>query len=269
MHLHRVKSSAVRLLAALSLAVLLAPVTARAEFGTTNFQLLQGYNFHDNLLGYDTRSGTMTTVTLNHFSTWAYGDNFAFVDFYRGNFKSGMGATIYGEWHPRLFLNRLGLPTGGFVKNWGVAAEINNGPAFQAVMGGLGLDLAIPGFQVAGLNVYYRYDTVWIPGITTIYTNTWQISPFWDIPFKLGPTAWNFTGFADITTNHDKKIDLMTQPQLLLDVGNFGGAAGKLSVGVEWYLHSYVDVYPNAPDRKTVSAPQVMIQWTPFTQFVP
>jgi nucleoside-specific outer membrane channel protein Tsx len=269
MPLHRVKSSAVRLLAALSLAALLAPAAAQAEFGTTNIQVLQGYKFNDNLLGYDTRSGTMTTVTLNHFSTWKYGDNFLFADFYRGNFKDGKGATIYGEWHPRLFLNKLGAPTGGFVKNWGIAAEINNGQAFQAVMAGLGLDLAIPGFQVAGLNVYYRYDTVFIPGVTRIDTNTWQISPFWDLPFKIGPTSWTFTGFLDLTTNHDKKLDLMTQPELLLDVGAFYGNPGKFHAGVELYIHQYEDFAFLGGGTKTVFAPQVMIQWTPFTQFVP
>jgi nucleoside-specific outer membrane channel protein Tsx len=266
MPLHRVKSSAARLLAALSLAVLLAPAAAQAEFGTTNFQVLQGYKFNDNLLGYDTRSGTMTTVTLNHFSTWKYGDNFLFADFYRGDFKDGKGATIYGEWHPRLFLNKLGLPTAGVIKNWGVAAEINNGPAFQAVMAGLGLDLAIPGFQVAGLNVYYRYDTVWSP-FGNLYASTYQISPFWDVPFKIGPTSWSFTGFLDLTNNHAGKLDLMTQPELLLDIGAFYGNPGKLHAGVELYVHRYRNFVDDKD--KTVFAPQVMIQWTPFTQFVP
>lgn len=265
MNFHRV---IVRAVAGAALAAAFAATPARAEFGTTNFQLLQGYNFHDNLLGYDSKTGLMTTVTVNHFSTWSYGDNFAFVDFYRGNFEAGNGASVYAEWHPRLFLNKLGLPTGGFVKNWGVAAEINNGPAFQAVMGGLGLDLAIPGFQVAGLNVYYRYDTVWIPGFKNLYSSTYQISPFWDVPFKVGPTAWDFTGFLDLTTNHDGKVDVMTQPELLLDVGAFAGNPGKLHVGCEWYVHSYSNPADNNA-RKTVSAPQVMIQWTPFTQFVP
>ena len=37
--------------------------------------------------------------------------------------------------------------------------------------------------------------------------------------------------------------------------------------GVEWYLHQYHD--PIGDKTKTVSAPQLMVQWTPFTQFVP
>lgn len=264
MTLHRL---IVRAVAGAALVAAIAAAPARAEFGTTNFQVLQGFSFNDNLLGYDTPTGNMTTVTVNHFSTWKYGDNFAFVDMQRGNFTAGNGAMLYAEWHPRLFLNKLGAPTGGIVKNWGLAGEINNGFAFQAVMGGLGLDLAIPGFQVAGLNVYYRYDTVWIPGVVKLYNNTWQVSPFWDIPFKTGPLSWDFSGFIDITTNSDKKIDIMTQPELLLDVGAFAGAPGQFHVGVEWYVHQYKNPVDNK--TKTVSAPQLMVQWTPFTQFVP
>jgi nucleoside-specific outer membrane channel protein Tsx len=273
MPLHRVKSSAVRILAALSLAALLAPAAAQAEFGTTNFQLLQGFNFNDNLLGYNTAGGGMTTVTINTFHTWAYGDNFAFVDIYRGKFlDAGDGATgnrsqIYAEWHPRLFLNKLGAPTGGFIKNWGLAGEINATGGFYAYLAGAGLDLAIPGFQVAGLNVYFRNEFVGASG--TPYTNTWQISPFWDINFNLGPTAWEFTGFVDITTNHDKKIDIMAQPELLLDLGSFAGAPGKFQIGTELYIHRYENLAFLGGGTKTVFTPQVMVQWTPFTQFVP
>jgi nucleoside-specific outer membrane channel protein Tsx len=274
MPLHRVKSSAARLLAALSLAALLAPAAARAEFGTTNFQLLQGFNFNDNLLGYNTASGDMTTVTVNHFSTWGYGDNFVFVDFYRGKFLNADDSAttnrslLYAEWHPRLFLNKFGAPAGGLFKNWGIAGEINASKDFYAYLIGAGLDLAIPGFDVAGLNLYYRSDFVNTPG-GAIYTNTWQISPFWDINFKVGPTAWEFTGFVDITTNHDKKIDVMAQPELLLDVGAFAGAPGKIQLGVEWYIHSYENLAFLGGGTKTVSAPQIMVQWTPFKQFVP
>ena len=274
MPLHRLKSSAVRLLAALSLAALLAPAAARAEFGTTNFQLLQGYNFDDNLLGYNTQGGAMTTVTVNHFHTWSLGDNFFFMDITRGRFLDAADvpttnrSLIYAEWHPRLFLNKLGAPTGGILKNWGLAGEINATNGFYAYLIGAGLDLAIPGFQVAGLNLYYRSDFVNTPG-GAVYTKTWQVSPFWDIPFKIGPTSWDFTGFVDITTNHDKKLDVMAQPQLLLDLGAFGGAPGKFQLGVEWYIHSYENLAFLGGGTKTVSAPQIMVQWTPFTQFVP
>jgi nucleoside-specific outer membrane channel protein Tsx len=282
MHLHRAKTHVVRLLAALSLAALLAPVAARAEFGTTNFQLLQGYNFNDNLLGYNTQGGLMTTVTLNTFHTWGYGDNFAFIDVYRGRFLDAWDAPtvnrslVYFEWHPRVFLNKFGLPTGGIVKNWGVAGEINATNGFYAYLIGAGFDLAIPGFQVAGLNLYFRNE--FVAASPTPYTNTWQISPFWDVPFKIGSTNWDFNGFLDLTTNHDGNLDLMTQPELLVEITPLTGKSGKWQVGCELYLHSYTNLntgsYQPGPTAllggtKTVVAPQIMVQWTPFTQFVP
>jgi hypothetical protein len=116
---------------------------------------------------------------------------------------------------------------------------------------------ATPG-QVAGLNVYYRYDNFAL--------HTWQVSPWWDVPFKLGPVSMVFNGFIDITTNKDGDLDIMTQPELLVDVGAFAGSPGKFHVGVEWYLHSFTDFLGQG---QTVSAPQLMVQWTPFTQFVP
>jgi nucleoside-specific outer membrane channel protein Tsx len=262
MPLDRVKSSAVRLLAALSLAALLAPAAAHAEFGTTNFQLLQGYNFYKDVNG--TTDGLLTTLTINHYSTWGYGDNFFFADLTRGRFgakgTSGVetGSAVYTEWHPRLFLNKLGLPGGSFIKNWGLAGEVNAGGNFYAYLAGATVDLAIPGFQVAGLSVFYRYDQYAL--------HTWQVSPWWDVPFKTGPIGWDFSGFVDVTTNRDGKIDVMAQPELLIDVGNFFGNPGKFHAGTELYIHSFTDF---GGKSQTVFAPQVMVQWTPFTQFVP
>ena len=242
-----------------ALIVAAQPSVARAEFSTTDVQFLYGTNFHDNLLGYDSKSGSMSTVTLENFSTWAYGDSFAFVDMYRLNAVNGYAADLYAEWHPRLFLDKLGLPTGGPIKHWGLAGEINEARGFYAYMGGLGLDLDIPFFAVAGLNVYYRRHYI---DATAQSTNTWQVSPFWTVPIVAGPVKLIFTGFVDVTTDHDKKIDVMAQPQLLVDLGNFGGAPGRLLVGCEWYVHSYQNFVD--AKRKTVSAPQAMVEWVIF-----
>lgn len=251
-----------RLVTALSLAALLAPAVARAEFGTTNFQVLQGWSFTKDANDPNSTSDeVLTTVTINHFSTYAYGDNFFFADLARGKFGGAteVGAGVYAEWHPRLFLNKaFGLPTGSIVKNWGLAGELNQGAGFYAYLGGLGLDLAVPGFQVAGLNLFYRYEN--------FAEHTWQISPYWEVPFALGPAKMVFAGFADLTTNKAGDLDLMAQPQLLVDVGALAGSPGKFHAGVELYLHAFTDFLGQG---QTVVAPQLMVQWTPFTQFVP
>lgn len=239
---------------ALALAGALAALPARAEFATTDVQLLHGWSFDDNLLGYDSPSGNMTTLTLEHFNTWALGDSFLFADLHRFDGRGGYESDVYAEWHPRLFLDGLGLPTGGIVRHWGIAGEVNQARGFYAYLAGVGLDLAIPGFAVAGLNVYYRYDN--------FADHTWQVSPFWTVPFALGPAKLLFAGFVDVTADADGDADVMAQPQLLLDLGSFAGAPGRIRAGVEWYLHSYVNFVDG--DRKLVSVPQAMLQWVAF-----
>jgi nucleoside-specific outer membrane channel protein Tsx len=264
------------LLAALALA---APASAQdggaraaAEppfqaFSSTNVQLLQGYNFDDPLYYTD---GRMTTVTLNHFSTWEYGDNFAFADFYAGHFKNGFSPShedageykLYAEWHPRLFLNRvLGQkePLLGFIKNWGLAGELNQSEDFGAYLAGVGFDFTLPGFAVAGLNLYYRYDSV-LDSIDE--GNQWQVSPFWTVPFSIGKVPFLFTGFVDVNGTHDfaedeSFVEIWAQPQLLVDaLAPFGGKANRLWVGTEWFYHRH--------PVETASAPQIMVQWTVY-----
>jgi nucleoside-specific outer membrane channel protein Tsx len=252
---------ALHLAVVLALAAALAPSAARAGFATTNVQFLYGWGFEDSLLGYDTGNGQMATLTVNHFSTWKYGDNFAFVDLFRGDFTSGSESTVYAEWHPRLFLNRILGRKGkclGIFRDFGLAFEVNQGPSFYAYMAGLGGDLALPIPGTVSLNVFYRYDSVQIPG-PDIRNHTWQVSPSWVIPFSIGPAGAVFTGFVDVSgTNDNEDVDVLTQPQLLLDVlGLAGGPRQALFLGIEWSLH-YNDLI--VPDT-LVSAPQILVQW--------
>jgi nucleoside-specific outer membrane channel protein Tsx len=253
-----------RLAAAAILAVLaLAPLAARAEFATTNLQFLAGWDFHDPAAGgNDAADGYMSTITLNHFSTWAGGDNFFFVDLMQGDFRDGTKSHLYGEWHPRLALDKLLGAKGktlGVFKNAGPAFELNLGNGFQAYLAGVGCDIPLP-FGLVSLNVYYRYTELQIPafGVVT-YDHTWQVSPSWAFPFKIGSLPVLFTGFVDVNgVNDNEDVEVMAQPQLLFDVlAAAGGPAGKLLVGTEWYLHYHP---ANAPDE-LVSAPQALVQW--------
>jgi nucleoside-specific outer membrane channel protein Tsx len=257
---------------ALALVLLAAAPTARAGgFSTTNVQLLQGYGF-DNILdanfespeGFD--DGLKTTFTLNQFSTWEHGDSFFFADLTRGDIVDFGGekkqyTDAYAEWHPRLFVNSFGAPKKepllGFIRNWGLAGEVNQGKSFYAYMGGLGLDLQVPGFAVLGVNAYYRYDN--------FNDHGWQVSPFWTVPFSIGKVPFVFTGFLDVnglSNDADENgWELWSQPELLVDVlAPFGGKAGKLHAGVEWWLHMQ-DI---GEFEETSSVPQVMVQWTVF-----
>jgi nucleoside-specific outer membrane channel protein Tsx len=251
-----------------TLALALAPAAARAQFATTNLQLLDGWAFHDPSVGSDANDGKMATITLNHFSTWKYGDNFAFVDFTQApkEFTDGTKSHLYGEIHPRLFLNRLAGTQGtflGILRDGGIATEVNYGQGFQAYLAGLGADFALPFPGTIALNVYYRYAELQV-GSFRDYNHTWQVSPWWVIPFQAG-VPWLFTGFVDINGVKAGKgwkgHEVMTQPELLVDVlAIAGGPKNVFYAGIEWYLHySPNNVALGAP-KNTISAPQAMIQ---------
>jgi nucleoside-specific outer membrane channel protein Tsx len=258
-----------------ALLALAAPAAARADFATTNLQLLYGWNFHDPSVGSNTDNGKMSTITVNHFDDWAYGDNFFFVDMMQGNFTDPPNGAIvkshlYGEYHPRVFVNRLlgaKKPALGIFQDWGLAGEVNLGNGFQAYMGGLGVNFVAPKFWVLGLNVYYRYSQVQLPGIGNIsYDHTWQVSPFWTIPFSIGNVPFVFTGFLDAdgirNPDNSQGWELMTQPELLVDLlALTGGPKNKLLVGVEWYLHYATSNVKLGAPHDLDSAPQAMIQW--------
>jgi nucleoside-specific outer membrane channel protein Tsx len=257
-----------RTLLAAALAAAVGPGSARAEFATTNVQLLEGWEFRDHLLGYDTRTGRMATVTLNHFSTWKYGDNFAFADLYSGSFVSGLDATLYAEWHPRVFVNRLLGVKGNVLgfRDLGAAFEVNQGNGFFAYLAGAGGDLALPIRGTVGVNLYYRHDSVQLPGAgpggstLRIRNDTWQLSPFWTVPFELGGLPFLFAGFVDVFETKDRKaLDVMAQPELMVDVlAPSGGPKGTLYVGIEWYLHHY----QLGTETRLNSVPQALVQWT-------
>ncbi len=268
------------LLAALLSLALAAPAAAaeappppkeESFFTTTNVQGLWGGGFSDAQLGYYTKTQSMFTLTINNYTQFKYGDSFAFVDMYQGDFvnpfvpgESAGNAKIYAEWHPRLFVNQmLGMkdPVLGVIGNWGVAGEINVGNNFSAYLVGPSVDLFLPWNIYVGMAFYYRYSQLWLfPGAGgTVYTSTWQFSPYWTVPFQIGPVPFLFTGFLDMYQYSTGGVDVMFQPELMVDVlAPFGGKKSALYAGVEWYLHSYVF---DGFERHTVSAPQVLVQW--------
>lgn len=247
--------------AALIAAAALVASPARAEgFATANIQVLNAWNMNDPLTGNNPTKGDQTVVTFNYFGTWDLGDVNFFVDMNRarGHFQerfpgdpnAGEDARIYGEIAPRIMLGKLlGLKVPLF-RDVGPSFELNHGNNFYAYLAGVGGDFALPQPYVAGLNVFYRYDKFVGDG--------WQATAYWGIPFKVGPASFAFKGFADFAEGEDldgsSGLDLMTQPQLLLDLGAFAGKPGRIWAGTEWWIHRH-------PVRDT-QAVQAMVEWT-------
>jgi len=233
--------------------VLSSPLSAYAEsFSTTNVQLLYGSNFHDNYYGNNTADGKMTTLTLEHFGLWKYGDHFFFIDLKSGDFLDFAGnptanrSRIYSEWAPRLSLSALGGNNLGFsiFKDFFIAGQINrDGEGFKADMGGIGVDLNILGFNLFSINAYLRKDN--------LNKRTWQTTTVWMLP--LGPWL-SCEGFIDIHGSDNNGTELHTQPQLLLNIGKAAELGfDNLLLGVEWYYHRNRNL--------DSSALQMMMKW--------
>ena len=176
-------------------------------------------------------------MTLEHAHGWRYGDNFFFVDLYH-HLKDAGGANLeaYGEWYSVLSLKKttgldMGLPG---IRDVGVSLGVNAGskPAqnsFKAWLGGVRIDLDAPGFDYLQVSFHaYKNDGEPNTGL--------QITPVWSIPFNLGDFRFKFRGFMDISTGETAGgWHLLTQPQLLFDVGALQGQRDKLMLGVEWW----------------------------------
>jgi nucleoside-specific outer membrane channel protein Tsx len=71
-------------------------------------------------------------------------------------------------------------------------------------------------------------------------STTFQLTPSWSLPFSLAGAGLSFTGFADFIGSHgDCASQVLTQPELRLDISRMWGKPGVLQAGVQWhYWHN-------------------------------
>jgi len=207
-----------------SLAAIWSSTAVSMLYGTKN----QAIVFNNETLQLEGADQDMTIMTIEHASAWKYGDNFFFFDISQ---PFDVNTAIYGEWHPRLSFSKM---TGSdlsfaFVKDVLVATEINVNNGGRVYLYGAGFDLDIPHFQFFSLNFFIRNN----PAIEE--ETTWQISPSWNLPFNIGSAKFQFRGFLDYSgTAGTSEAQLLTQPQLLLDIGSFSDKPGNFYAGIEY-----------------------------------
>lgn len=211
----------------------------------TQLHLLYGTGF-DHIIG-DRVDDTMSTVTLEHFGTWKYGDNFFFLDAMNGDFES-FGSpkkhTVYMEWDPRLGLSSLSGKSlaVGSLKEVYLSGQLNQGDGYQATLVGLGADLALPGFAVFGVNGYRKTDNFDL--------ETFQLSLNWLALGSLSGVKWRAEGFLDWTEEN-----LIYQPQFMVDLDLIDGVEpGTLYAGIEHYGY-------RADGGVSADVPQFMVKW--------
>lgn len=228
-------------LAALAAAVGIGMQSARAAiWSDTEVQLLHGNKFQE---PFNPDDVSKTIVTFQHASGWEYGRNFFFFDALKSNDKDNNAGEIYGEWYPtfsfgKIFDKDLKF---GIVKDVGFTAGLNygaksNGANPEVYLPGITVDFDLPGFAFFNVDFLAYMDRGRFDGASNgCHSDTYQITPSWKLPFTIGPTKWSFEGFADFIGDHGAcEFQILTQPQIRLDVGNFIGKPDKLYVGIEY-----------------------------------
>jgi nucleoside-specific outer membrane channel protein Tsx len=222
-----------------------APPKKLVEWAMFDFQYLYGFNWN---LGPKRKD----ILTLEHADGWALGDNYLFVDISHITNQDDQ-TSIYGEWQPRISLSKLL----GVNLNLGPLHDIletnrlDFGGGFLAYLAGGAIDLNIPGFAYWHQHFFVRKD-IHLAGAT------WQVTSEWCLPFRIGPMRFVQDGFVHfIGAEGTSNFNIITQPQLLLDVGRFAGYEDQLLLGVEVdYRHNEFGIR-----GQNELVPQAMVEW--------
>jgi nucleoside-specific outer membrane channel protein Tsx len=197
------------------------------------------------------------TLTFEVANGWKYGDNFFFTDVVNGpTWDKNKAVNTYGEWHSRLSYSKITGKTValGPITDVLLASELDFaagvGAATNHLMG-LGFNLKVPGFIFFNVDLYVR-DEPAVDGVG------FQVSPYWLLPFTVGPLDMTFGGWFDFMTGEDtQEMWWQMQPTLMADVGKFWGAPGKVSVGLEYeYFSNFLGI-----KDLTVNRPQFVTMW--------
>ncbi|MFI3190581.1 MAG: DUF5020 family protein [Methylococcales bacterium] len=227
----------------------LASQSARAfEWTSSDIQLLHGNDFK---LGDKER----TTITVEHANGWQYGSNFFFADIVDRN---DIGVEVYAEVYSYLSVNKISGHDWSFgvIKDISLMGGLNisNKPEngnFKAYLLGLNFEIAAPLFDYLQISVSaYKDDNI-------SHKYGTQITPVWSVPFELAELKFKFRGFTDFNignTNAAGIFSILSQPQLLFDVGDLAGLkSDKVYIGTE-YQHWHNKYGVKGVDEHVVQA---------------
>ncbi|NCI77836.1 outer membrane protein OmpK [Acinetobacter kanungonis] len=193
------------------------------------------------------REDEQTTVTFEYTAKLKYGDFFAFAD--RTN-NDVDGNQTYFEASPRL---SLGAISGqklelGPIKDVLVATTWEagtGGDGFNNYLYGVGVDLAIPYFQYAQVNLYKADNEK--------QDDDYQMTLVYGVPFKLGSEDFLVDGFLDWSTaEDDHKSEMNWTTQWKWNVGKHISPDTRLYLGAEWSVWN--NKYGTDYDENNVSA---------------
>jgi|GEM_PF-2265185 len=203
---------------------------------SSNIQFLHGNQ-------YEVGPSTRESITVEHASSWQLGESYFFSNIFN---RRDVGTELYAEFYPRITWTALTdepLPL-AFLDDMSLVAGINIGnqprrDPFKAYLFGFGIKLKAPAMDYLKLDLMaFKSDSLGSTGI--------QISPIWGMTFNLGQHRFMFKGFLDWQSQNatGDEATILTQPQLLLDIGHYWQHTNQVYAGVEysyWYNKLGID----------------------------
>ncbi|MFI3186119.1 MAG: ion channel protein Tsx [Methylococcaceae bacterium] len=239
------------------------PPTAQAElfdWSATEIQYLHGDGYQMPKNGSDI---SRSIITLSHADGWALGRNFFFMDTLISDHGEVSQVNLYGEFYSYLSLSKMtGTPLAyGFLKDLNISAGVNAGENMDSVFSGtriilygVAVDFNLPGFKLLTVD-FLRHDV-----LDPVYLgSSWQITPVWKLPFAIAGMHWSLEGFIDFIGDKGSRYagNILAQPQIRLDIGEFCGVSNQLYAGIEYqYWHNKYGV--KGLDE---SLPQALLLW--------
>jgi nucleoside-specific outer membrane channel protein Tsx len=242
-----------------------AAQTAEVPKGYSNWdvQVLHGNQFREPGNPNDVAKGI---VTFENSSGWSWGSSYFFVDILRSDGSDQHATEVYSEWYPSASLSKLSgnSLSAGPLRDVSVTLGLNagtksTGAAPLVYLPGVTFDLKFPGFKFFSVGTYAYVDRGRLGGASNgCHDTTYQVTPSWSLPFSVGAVKLSFDGFVDIIGSHGQCArQVLSQPQLKLDLGALGTGLEKLSVGIEWQY--WVNKF--GIDGLKENFPQVVAQW--------
>jgi nucleoside-specific outer membrane channel protein Tsx len=232
-------------------------------FSAWDVQLLHGRKFREPGNPEDV---SKSIVTFENAAGWSWGSSYFFADVLKSDGSDSHATEVYSEWYPSASLSKLsGKSLGaGVLRDVSATFGINagtksTGAAPLVYLPGVTFDLKLPGFAFFSLGTYAYIDRGRITGASNGCNNTtYQVTPSWALPFSVGGLKFSFDGFVDFIGEHGQcASQILSQPQLKMDVGSLASKPGDLYVGIEWqYWRSKFGI-----SGLNESFPQALLFW--------
>jgi nucleoside-specific outer membrane channel protein Tsx len=213
---------------------------AQADSSSFASDLIQWQDFSLSYLyggTYQVDSKKQQTMTFEHVSGLSFGDTFLFVDYIDYLDTDGEESAFYGEFSPRLSLGKVTDKDWslGPIKDVLIATTYEFGEGdVESFLYGLGVDLNIPGFDFAQLNLYYRDPR----NSQKNPSEGWQLTSCFSYTLPIGESEIIIDGYIDyVFASEDSRYEenIHINPQIKYNLGKLlWNETQRLYVGIEY-----------------------------------